>query len=531
MQVTGPTSDKPKDLSIGKAWKTSMMALSTRDPYWHAVVADEIHRYPELSDPINEKCTICHAPMARDWSSRDSFTWQLYDSGSKEKGDFVQGVYSMDSSSELFNHAMEGVSCSLCHQLEGTNFGTPEGMSGNFTVVGSPTGERKDRPAYGQYQNPTSGYMIDKAEFTPQYGSHLGQSESCATCHNLDVAGFDKEGQPLDVAHFSEQAVFYEWQNSDFAVGGSQEASCQDCHMPTAEEPTYLSNSSGPLRENFREHTFLGSNTIMQSMIRDFAVELGVRPENHNPGLDVTTDEDFNESIARNRAFLETSAALSVENGGVQDDKLKFDVIVTNLTGHKLPSAYHSRRAWLHVQVLDASNNVVFESGAMEADGKIIGVSEDVNPATWEAHYDRITSPTQVQVYQTIVGNSENERTHSLLNVSHYLKDNRLLPAGYDKMAVQADNTLPETFGVFGAALEDDDFIGGSDTVSYEVSVDGTGSYTVLVELRYQPFSFGHLMELFTRSDKVEQIDMFRTIYDRTTLRAETITTARAQIQ
>ena len=39
-------------------------------------------------------------------------------------------------------------------------------------------------------------------------------------------------------------------------------------------------------------------------------------------------------------------------------------VAVENLAGHKLPTAYPSRRVWLHVTVLDGPD-VVFESGAI----------------------------------------------------------------------------------------------------------------------------------------------------------------------
>ena len=85
--------------------------------------------------------------------------------------------------------------------------------------------------------------------------------------------------------------------------------------------------------------------------------------------------------------------------------------------------------------------------------------------------------------------------------------------------------------GTFGKAVEDPDFLGGSDTVTYRIPVDIAGSYTVSAELRYQPFSFGHLKQLFTEGSEIEQVDMFRTIYDATTLRDEVIDTATETIQ
>ena len=46
---------------------------------------------------------------------------------------------------------------------------------------------------------------------------------------------------------------------------------------------------------------------------------------------------------------------------------LAFDVDVRNLTGHKFPTGYPSRRTWLHVTVRDGQDASVFESGAIDA--------------------------------------------------------------------------------------------------------------------------------------------------------------------
>jgi len=156
--------------------------------------------------------------------------------------------------------------------------------------------------------------------------------------------------------------------------------------------------------------------------------------------------------------------------------------------------------------------------------------SEDVSSESWEIHYDTITDPSQVQVYQAIVGDTDGERTPSLLSGSQYLKDNRILPRGYDKAAVAADPNRNPTFGTFGAAEADSDFNSGADTVTYRAQVPAGGDYQVLVELRYQPLAFGHLQELFLKSDRLDVMDMFRTIYDATELRDEIIATATSRL-
>ena len=521
MTINTPIPDVTRNVSIGTAWETSVMANATRDPYWHAVVASELHNFPMLEESINDKCTVCHAPMANDFAKKEGIDLRLFSKGSEANGDFQKGIYSMTEEDELFNHAMDGVSCSLCHQMEDINFGNNESMTGGYTILGSPTGEIEDRPAYGQYTDPDIGYMQQQAAFLPQYGPHLSTSESCATCHNLNLKPVDENGQAIEGAgHFAEQAIYTEWLKSDFAMGGPKEATCQECHMPKVDEPVYLAQGSPEKRTEFSEHVFLGANTVMQDMFMQYSEQLGIKP-----GL------DFEGAITRNRQFLTTSADVTLSQGSVNDGTLTFDVNIVNNTGHKLPGGYHSRRVYLHVQVLDMNGQLVYESGKINADGSIDGVSEDANPASWEQHYDVITSPSQVQVYQSIVGDFEGDRTHSLLDGSQYLKDNRLLPSGMNKFAIEQDTTLPASFGTFGKAMEDPDFNSGADTVTYQLALGMGGSYTVSAELRYQPFSFGHLKQLFTESGEVDQVDMFQTIYYGTTLRDEVIDTATQTIQ
>lgn len=516
MEINTPIPGVKRNVSIGTAWETSVMANATRDPYWHAVVASELDNFPDLEDEINDKCTVCHAPTAHDLAKKEGLDLRLFDKGSPDTGDFQQGIYSMTEVDELFNHAMDGVTCTLCHQMEDVNFGNDESMTGGYTILGSPTGDEKDRPAYGQYQDPDVGYMRQQSGFLPQYGPHLSTSESCATCHNLNITPVDPDGNKIEGAeHFAEQAIYTEWLKSDYAIGGPKEASCQACHMPKLDQPVPIAQGAPGERPDFAEHVFLGANTVMQDMFKNFGEELGIKP-----GL------DFDGAIARNREFLKTSATVTLSEGTFVDGRLNFDVNIENHTGHKLPGGYHSRRVYLHVQVTDTLGELVFESGKINPDGSIVGVSEDVNPASWEQHYDVITSETQVQVYQSIVGDSNNERTHSLLDGSFYLKDNRLLPSGMNRFAIADDPTLPASFGTFGKAVEDPDFNGGTDTVTYNISVPGTGEYRVSAELRYQPFSYGHLQKLWTQGDRVDQVDMFRTIYDGTTLRDEVIDTA-----
>ena len=61
----GLTTPAGEDVSIGVQWRASMMANSSRDPYWHAAVRRETIDHPEHAAAIEDECSICHMPMAR----------------------------------------------------------------------------------------------------------------------------------------------------------------------------------------------------------------------------------------------------------------------------------------------------------------------------------------------------------------------------------------------------------------------------------------------------------------------------------
>src|SRR5687767_13832893 len=54
-----------EDVSIGAGWRASMMANSSRDPYWQASVRREVLDHPAAADVIQDECATCHMPMSR----------------------------------------------------------------------------------------------------------------------------------------------------------------------------------------------------------------------------------------------------------------------------------------------------------------------------------------------------------------------------------------------------------------------------------------------------------------------------------
>lgn len=485
---TGLKNQAGADVSMPEMWRSTMMANSARDPIWQAKVSSEVKRAPALQEVIEKKCTTCHMPMAET---------EAVTEGTKVAA-LGDGFY--NAANPLHAAAIDGVSCTLCHQLRDTNFGKMESFSGGYTVDVSTN--PPDRPLFGPYQQPVGQVMQASTGYNPIYGAHMESAEHCATCHNLYTPYIDAQGNVL--GEFPEQTPYTEWQNSSFSASNQ---SCQGCHMPQAQGGVVISTVPAGLQERqpFFQHFFVGGNAFMLGILRDWGVDLGV-----------TADaQHFNATLDRVGTQVgQRAAALQLKRLELNDGTVTAQLQVSALTGHKFPASFPSRRAWLHVTVKDAAGELVFESGAHQADGSIAGNDADSDAARFEPHYDVITSAEEVQIYEPIMGNNEGQVTYQLLRAAVYLKDNRLLPSGADKAKLPAD------IAVYGEAANDTNFAGGSDLVTYRVDVgDATGPFTVNAELLYEPISYRFIQDLI--SDTTPEVQRFEGYYnqsDRTAL-------------
>lgn len=454
----GLVSPTGGDISIGTDWRSSMMANAARDPYWQAAVRRETIEHPEAAAAIQDECSKCHMPMAR---------FQAHATGVELEA-FGRFPWRADASPAA-TLAADGVSCTLCHQIEAEGLGEEATFTGGFHIDRStPLG---DRAVYGPYEVPAGRQraMVSSGLFQPTQSRHVQESALCASCHTLYTHA--RAGGEV-VGELPEQVPYLEWLHSAYR----DERSCQSCHMPVVDGETAISSVLPTPRDSVNQHVFRGGNFLMPRILNAFRAELAV----------TALPAELDAMATRTRENLRSrTARVSLSRVERGEDRLTVEVAVSNLAGHKLPTAYPSRRVWLHVTVTDAEDRAVFESGALRPDGGIVGNDNDADPSGYEPHHAEVTRADQVQIYEAIMVDRDGEVTTGLLNGVRYVKDNRLLPSGFDRASA------PPDIAVHGAAGEDPDFTGGADRVRYRVATAGsTGPLTVRAELWYQPIGF-----------------------------------------
>ena len=333
--------------------------------------------------------------------------------------------------------------------------GTPESFNSNFVVKPIPPGGT--RLIYGPHAVDAGRKTIMRSVtgYEQVEAPHIRQSELCASCHTLITDAYGPDGKV--VGSLPEQMNYQEWQHSAFPA---ERRSCQSCHMPAAAGPVRAASVLGDERDRLAQHVFVGGNAFMVRMLNRYRVELGVA------ALPAELEATANATV---RLLRDDTARLALSAPRLDGGTLGFDVEIRNLAGHKFPTGYPARRVWLHVTVRDRLGSVVFESGAIDAAGAIAGNDGDADPLAFEPHYQRITQPGEVQIYEPVLGDPKGAPTTGLLTATQYLKDNRLLPRGFDKA------TAPAEIAVRGGAADDPDFGGERDRVRYDIAVPGAG--------------------------------------------------------
>jgi hypothetical protein len=404
-------------------WQGSMMAHASIDPLFEANLVIANQDAPDSGD----LCLRCHTYPG-----------------------WVQGRSVPTSGAAMLTSDKTGVSCDICHRMidpvykpgisptadeailaalsfRGTNVG-------NGMLVIDPAATRR-----GPFTNAATGHEVIVSPF------HRSAA-LCGTCHDVSNPVFEKDAQNVYSPNalntvsgtFSAhrlgpvERTYSEWLHSSYNssegvyapefAGNKPDgrvATCQDCHMrdvaghgaDPAQYPGIPSRNDLPL------HDLTGSSTWLPTLLTN------LYPDQVNASA-------ITAGVARATYMLQNAADLAIQDAGAQ-----FKVVVTNNTGHKLPTGYpEGRRMWINVKFYDPAMTLVGESGAYDAATGIL--YRDAEARVYEVHPGIDTNLTSL--LSLPVGPS----LHFVLN-NRIFEDNRIPPRGFTNAVFAAFGGAP----------------------------------------------------------------------------------------
>lgn len=323
-------------------------------------------------------CGGCHSEIFDQWQGsmhNNSFTDPVYQALHRQAGEDTGGatdtfcsachnpigVFSGEvpplDNPELSEISKQGIQCDFCHTVTGST-----GI-GNYSFIFAPSNIKR-----GPFDDAVSSYH------ETEYSELHTKSEFCGMCHDVNHPG---NNTPLE-------ATYTEWKESPYAESGVQ---CQDCHMTpgpgvTKPNPGRATPDSKD-RPHIFTHFFVGGNAVL-------------------------ADEKHNEMAVEQ---LQAAADLAVSSTGAASAgaDMALTVDVTNKgAGHYLPTGLTEvRQMWLDVEILDANGEIVYRSGAVDADG-------NVDP--------------QAVMYHTVLKDKNGDATLKPWFAAGILSDNRIPP-------------------------------------------------------------------------------------------------------
>ncbi|MFT5523763.1 MAG: hypothetical protein ACI9HK_001711, partial [Pirellulaceae bacterium] len=328
-------------------WSRSMHAYSQHSPIFEAFNLTLVER---TAGTIGTFCSRCHTPIGTALGENES----------------VRNIHRSRTS-------MEGVTCIVCHRRKSGHY------KSSGRVVFQPGG-LMDGCMYGPFETATSA---EAGSHKSSNFPYIKSSQFCGECHDVT----SPTGLRLEEA-------YSEWVNSHAAKKG---ITCQMCHMgpvqgtaiPDSHRPMgYVAVVPGMPKHKLKlrplsNHTFAGPDYSMLPdtefpLKRDWMYEVDYRnPVNLTPyqqkslrNLRRENQEQLRISTAKRLELLSSAARLRVQipawAQAAGNATIRVDV-QSILSGHSFPTGFTAeRQLWVHVQVVDPFQRVIFESGDLD---------------------------------------------------------------------------------------------------------------------------------------------------------------------
>jgi len=339
----------------------------------------------------SDNCASCHEDIAAQWkqsihaqaaaeqayqtnvnllSTKKSMEATRYCEGCHAPVALLTGQLTKGGRLDTFGHMHEGVNCQTCH-----NMSKVVHLKGVASFEFEPGADYLFANRDNTVANHLHNFLV---KIQPrQHRQTMGRDllhtpQMCATCH---AQFMDKDMNSWGWVKMQDD--FTAWMNSPYSGQGVQTFSkqsvtrCQDCHMPLVAGNDPSADQDG----KFRAHFMPGANTAIPwhignheqlQRVTDFLQGDKVRISFERPArteaVESTIPIPANTSIKKEAPpyfYFGEPASLTV--------------VVTNVgVGHDFPGGTTDiNEAWIHLRVVDAEQNVVFESGALTAENDV----------------------------------------------------------------------------------------------------------------------------------------------------------------
>lgn len=337
-QITGTDNCATCHADIAAQWKQSIHAQAAAEQAYQTNVN---LLATKKSMEATRYCEGCHAPVA-----------------------LLTGQLSKGGRLDTHGHMNEGVNCQTCH-----NMSKVVHLKGVASFEFEPEADYLFANRKSLLANQLHNFLvkIQPRQHRQTMGRDLVHTpQMCATCHaqfmddSMNSWGWVKM-----------QDDFTAWLNSPYSGQGAQTFAkqgvtrCQDCHMPLMASNDPSADGNGMVRA----HYMPGANTAIPwhignqehlQRVTDFLQADIVRISFERPARTEAVESNIpipaNTSIKKEAPpyfYFGEPAALTV--------------VVTNVgVGHDFPGGTTDiNEAWIHLRVVDAEQNLVFESGGV----------------------------------------------------------------------------------------------------------------------------------------------------------------------
>ncbi len=337
---------------VFKQWRASMHAQAASDQTYQTNVNLLASKKGMAA---TRYCEGCHAPVA-----------------------LLSGELTTGGRLDTHGHLHEGVSCLTCHgmdqiiHLKGVASYRFAGASDYLFANSDSVLATKIHNFLVRVQ--PRQHRADMAR------GILPMPQMCATCHtqfmDKDVNGW---------GWVKMQDDYTAWLDSPFSGQGGHTFSstsptrCQDCHMPKVAAPDPSADSAGMVRT----HWFAAANSAVPYFTGDHEQLERVVAFLQSDKVRISFEHPTRSEPTRGMKPIDPSVANVTETPVYYylGEEAELRIVVTNAqVGHNFPGGtLDINEAWVHFRVVDAENNVVYESGGLTE-------GNDVDP---QAHFYR----------------------------------------------------------------------------------------------------------------------------------------------